>query len=110
MTLLRHASLIDGMTADAGIEGTDVGTVGPAGGLPRRQGEQEIDLTGYLLLPVPVEAHAHLDKCFSLDRADRRPAGLAGAIELDRELTRTWTSPTSWRGHVPGPSTVWRRP
>jgi cytosine/creatinine deaminase len=93
MTLLRHATLIDGRLADVRIDGTDIGTVGPAGGLPWRHGEQEIDLTGYLLLPAPVEAHAHLDKCFSIGRADRRPVGLAGAIELYRQLKKDMDVP-----------------
>lgn len=93
MTLLRHAGLRDGTRADVRIEGTDIGAAGPAGSLQRRPGEQEIDLTGYLLLASPVEAHAHLDKCFSLDRTDRRPAGLAGAIDLYRELAKDMDVP-----------------
>lgn len=39
-----------------------------------------LDLSGYLLLPSPVEAHAHLDKALLAERATSPARDLAGAI------------------------------
>ncbi|MCD4853424.1 amidohydrolase family protein [Arthrobacter sp. AK01] len=41
----------------------------------------EMDMDGYLLLPSPVEPHAHLDKALLGRRVPNRTGDLAGAIE-----------------------------
>jgi cytosine deaminase len=40
-----------------------------------------LDLQGYLLLPAPVEPHAHLDKAFLAERIPNPKGDLLGAIE-----------------------------
>jgi cytosine/creatinine deaminase len=40
-----------------------------------------LDLHGYLLLPAPVEPHAHLDKAFLAERIPNPKGDLLGAIE-----------------------------
>lgn len=40
-----------------------------------------VDLTGHLLLPAPVEIHAHLDKAYTADDVANPGGDLAGAVE-----------------------------
>lgn len=60
--LLSGARLPDGRSVDVRIAGDRIDAVGPAGTL---SAPERLDLTGYLLLPAPVEPHAHLDEAFS---------------------------------------------
>ncbi|MFC1433004.1 hydrolase [Streptacidiphilus sp. N1-3] len=60
--LLSGARLLDGRTVDVRITGDRIEAVGAAGSL---SAAERLDLTGYLLLPAPVEPHAHLDEAFS---------------------------------------------
>lgn len=50
-----------------------------------------VDLAGAPLLPGLVEAHAHLDKTFTLARLGAVPPGLLPAIEAMRADSRCWT-------------------
>lgn len=58
------------------------GTIAAAGAsLASLPGEELVDCTGLVLLPAPVEPHAHLDKALSGDRAPNPSGHLLGAIE-----------------------------
>ncbi|MHA6760646.1 amidohydrolase family protein [Streptacidiphilus sp. PAMC 29251] len=60
--LLSGARLLDGRTVDVRIAGDRIEAVEAAGSL---SAAERVDLSGYLLLPAPVEPHAHLDEAFS---------------------------------------------
>ncbi|QMU79372.1 hydrolase [Streptacidiphilus sp. PB12-B1b] len=60
--LLSGARLPDGRTVDVRISGGRIEAIGAAGSL---SAAERLDLSGYLLLPAPVEPHAHLDEAFS---------------------------------------------
>lgn len=55
---------------------TDAATV-----LPPLPGDELVDCSGLVLLPAPVEPHAHLDKALSGDRAPNPAGDLLGAID-----------------------------
>lgn len=85
--LLRGARLPDEGVRDV-LVGTDSGLVArvaPPGLLP--SGPDELDLTGYLLLPAPAEPHAHLDKALTWDLAGALPGDLLSAV-------------TAWRAYA----------
>ncbi len=60
--LLSGARLPDGRSVDVRIAGERIEAIGAAGTL---SAAERLDLTGYLLLPAPVEPHAHLDEAFT---------------------------------------------
>ncbi|MCI0636192.1 MAG: amidohydrolase family protein, partial [Actinobacteria bacterium] len=66
--------------------------MGPAGELPSNEGEEELDLSGYLLLPALVEPHAHLDKALTADRVDNPTRDLLGAIAAWHAYRETLSS------------------
>ncbi|MFJ8791012.1 amidohydrolase family protein [Streptomyces sp. NPDC102462] len=73
--VLCGARLTDGRTVDVRLDGGRIEAVGTAGSLapgPARSGSR-VDLSGYLLLPAPVEAHAHADTALSADRGGPVP-------------------------------------
>ncbi|MEV0459125.1 hypothetical protein [Catellatospora methionotrophica] len=90
--LLRHATLTDGRhvdvtlnngmithveaVADTARAGADVlgGGEGPAAA------PAAVDLAGHLLLPAPMEIHAHLDKALSADAVPNPAGDLMGAV------------------------------
>ncbi|MEZ0092040.1 hydrolase [Streptacidiphilus sp. EB129] len=72
--LLSGPRLADGRTVDVRISGGRIEAVGAAG---RLSAPERLDLTGYLLLPAPVEAHAHLDEAFTA--TPRQPGRAPGA-------------------------------
>ncbi|TAM66674.1 MAG: hydrolase [Microbacteriaceae bacterium] len=89
---LRSATLKDGRVVDVMIRDgriTDVVESESPGGRESRFGESmagfeppaDIDLSGYVLLPSPVEPHAHLDKALVAARVPNVTGDLAGAIE-----------------------------
>ncbi|MEV7734488.1 amidohydrolase family protein [Streptomyces sp. NPDC088921] len=85
--LLRGARLPDEGVRDV-LVSTDSGLVArvtPPGLLP--SGPDELDLTGYLLLPAPAEPHAHLDKALTWDLAGALPGDLLSAV-------------TAWRAYA----------
>jgi cytosine deaminase len=67
---LCGARLTDGRTVDVQLDGGRIEAVGTAGSLAaggaRARGGR-VDLGGYLLLPAPVEPHAHADTALSAD-------------------------------------------
>lgn len=89
LTVLRNATLSDGSLVDVGLAGGVVVSVRAAAG--GSDGLEELDLTGYVLLPAPAEPHAHLDKARSWDHI-RPPLGdLELAIASWRAYAETMT-------------------
>ncbi|WP_263252321.1 amidohydrolase family protein [Saccharopolyspora rosea] len=84
--LLRGTTLPDGRRADVLLRDGRIAAVGGGGA-----GAEQLDLTGYLLLPSGVETHAHLDKAF-LGRRVLNPAGdLDGAVDAMKAIAPTMT-------------------
>jgi cytosine deaminase len=69
--LLDHPDPVEVAIADGRVAGVGSGLVG----------EERWDAGGHLLLPGLVEAHTHLDKCFTMRLAPNRSGTLAEAIE-----------------------------
>ena len=88
LLLLRGVRLADGRIADVEVDaGTGLVTrVAPR--LTPAAGSRLLELPGYLLLPAPVEPHAHLDKAFLAERIPNPRGDLLGAIEA-MEANRT---------------------
>ncbi len=83
--LLTGALLADGRRCDVRLRAGRVLEVRPAGHRPAVPGptvppDRVVDLDGWLLLPAPVEPHAHLDKAYTADRVDNPTGDLAGAV------------------------------
>ncbi|MFJ9607041.1 hydrolase [Kitasatospora sp. NPDC101176] len=109
--LLTGARLADGRVVDVRISGDRiqaVGTVGSLGPLPALPGAPtvttgaRIDLTGYLLLPAPAEAHAHYDTAFSAALPappPDTPADLTRRV-TEAALTSLGYGATAQRTHV----------
>jgi cytosine deaminase len=78
--VLRRARLATGVVVDVEVDG-DTGTIHRvAPDLSPPQTARVLDLDGYLLLPAPVEPHAHLDKAFLAERIPNPKGDLLGAI------------------------------
>ncbi len=79
-------------TTDVGIDGPSgtIAAVGPD--LTPEAGGTTVDLGGYLLLPAPVEPHAHLDKAFLAERIANPSGDLLGAIEAMQAGRHTLTA------------------
>jgi cytosine deaminase len=77
-TVLRHATLADGSTADVRLSGATITGVGADVG---EDGEDVVDLSGHVLLASAIEPHAHLDKAFLSERLENPAGDLRGAIE-----------------------------
>jgi cytosine deaminase len=78
MTLLHNVTLPSGARADVLLAEGRIASVhsGRAGA----HGPEVVDLSGHLLLPAPVEAHAHLDKAYTADAVRNRHRDLPGAV------------------------------
>lgn len=109
--LLTGARLADGRVVDVRISGDRiqaVGTVGSLGPLPAVPGGPtsttgaRIDLTGYLLLPAPAEAHAHYDTAFSAALPAPPPETRTDLVRRVTEaaLTSLGYGATAQRTHV----------
>ncbi|MFJ2738961.1 amidohydrolase family protein [Streptomyces sp. NPDC087440] len=64
--LLSGARLTDGRTVDVRLRDGRIEAVGTAGSLPALTASR-VDLSGFLLLPAPVEPHAHSDTALTAD-------------------------------------------
>lgn len=83
--LIRNARCVDGRLVDVLCRDGAVADVAAAGQVAAPVDAAVEDLAGWLLLPGPVEPHAHLDKALSAD-AVANPAGtLEGAITVWRQ-------------------------
>lgn len=85
--LLRGARVSSGRKVDVEVGGGVIEGVRPAAagedagsGRPRAGTTAVMDLRGYVLLPSPVEPHAHLDKALLLARSPNPDGSLAGAV------------------------------
>ncbi|RSS69853.1 amidohydrolase family protein [Streptomyces sp. WAC06614] len=82
-TWLTSARRADGSPVDVLMADGTVTEVVPAGASAGRDGDAErLDLTGYLLLPAPVEPHAHLDKTGTWDDVGCDTGELSDAVRL----------------------------
>ncbi|GIH06432.1 cytosine deaminase [Rhizocola hellebori] len=73
--LLRGVTLEDGRHTNVLLRGNVIEAVGA------QAGDETLDLEGYLLLPAPAEAHAHLDKAYTADVVPNPAGDLMGAVE-----------------------------
>ncbi|HEX6684359.1 MAG TPA: amidohydrolase family protein [Candidatus Limnocylindrales bacterium] len=73
--ILRHLTLPDGSRCDMRLGDGLIESTGQAGSF-----EDGEDFQGYLILPAPVEPHAHLDKAFSADQVPNPGGDLLGAV------------------------------
>ena len=84
--VLRSATLANGVVADVLLRNGLIEKVAPlaweaAGAIPAGlEGVAELEMLGYLLLPSPVEPHAHLDKALLGRRVTNVTGDLSGAI------------------------------
>ncbi|MFI0965157.1 amidohydrolase family protein [Streptomyces sp. NPDC021080] len=97
--LLCGAQLTDGRAVDVRLGGGRIEAVGTAGSLAAGASgarAAKVDLRGYLLLPAPVEAHAHSDTALTADGqgplayddpAIRRRATEAALLQLGHGAT-----------------------
>ena len=92
LRVLRNATLSDGSVVDVEISGGVVVSTRPA--VPdssTADGDDVLDLAGYLLLPAPAEPHAHLDKARSWDLIAPPMGDLGLAIASWRAYAETMT-------------------
>lgn len=75
---LAGGHLQDGQCVDLEVESDTIVAIRPA--LPRRPSPQLVDAHGYLLLPAPAEAHAHLDKVLTASLLANPTGDLDGAV------------------------------
>ena len=87
--LLRGPTLADGSSVDVRVIGTRIREVAAAGHLPPEPDEEGLDLSRYVLLSVPAEPHAHLDKALAADVAENTSGDLLGAIAAWHAYRRT---------------------
>ncbi len=92
ISAIRNATLVDGsvgdvMLADGVVTGASAGIGNSAG--PR---SDELDATGYLLLPATAEPHAHLDKARSWDLINPPMGDLGVAIASWKQFAATMTT------------------
>jgi cytosine deaminase len=91
--LPRDWPRVDGRPAlaDLHLEQGRMGTLRPAAGATPADGAWQLD--GTPVLPGLVDAHAHLDKTFTIDRAPAARPGLLGALEAMHRDRAGWTVP-----------------
>jgi len=92
LSRLLGATLTDGSRVDVDLTGDTVTSVGPALPHARPAAEDELDLTGFVLLTAPAEPHAHLDKALSWDAIDPPMGDLDQAIASWRAYSTRMTS------------------
>ncbi|WP_395639760.1 amidohydrolase family protein [Pseudolysinimonas sp.] len=93
LRVLRNATLPDGSIVDVELGGGVVVSTRPAARdySTTEEGDDVLDLTGYLLLPAPAEPHAHLDKARSWDLIAPPMGDLGLAIASWRAYAETMT-------------------
>jgi cytosine deaminase len=79
--VLRGVWLPDGRLADVGVVDGRIDAIDIPNSVDNPAPDAElVDLPGYLLLPAPVEPHAHLDKAYSAEAAPNAAGDLGGAV------------------------------
>jgi cytosine deaminase len=91
LTRLLDATLPDGTRVDVELDGQRVAAVEPAGTMAPTGADEELHLSGFMLLTAPAEPHAHLDKACSWDLIEPPVGDLVAAIDAWREHTLTMT-------------------
>jgi cytosine deaminase len=89
--VLRGARLTDGSVVDVRLEGDTVASVSPAVPIDAPVDDDELDLTGFLLITAPAEPHAHLDKARTWDGANPPFGDLVRAVDSWRAYSATET-------------------
>lgn len=89
VSLLRHATLPDGARVDVVLDSGWVADVLDAGSAP--PAGNEVELSGFLLLPSAADPHAHLDKACSWESILPPMGDLASAITAWRAYSATMT-------------------
>ena len=81
--LLRSVTLPDGTRADVRLSGGRIASIDHSTDDPPAppDGASVHELDGWLVLPSPVEPHAHLDKAYTADLVANPSGDLLGAIE-----------------------------
>jgi len=87
--VLRGAHLVDNSRVDVVLDGDTVAEVSPAAPIPAVLTDDELDLTGFLLITAPAEPHAHLDKARSWDAAAPPFGDLTKAVDSWRSFSAT---------------------
>lgn len=77
-TTLTGATMPDGRVRNVVLRHGIISHLRPVG-IPE-PGQATLDLTGYLLLPAPVEPHMHLDRALTWEPVGSDPDGRDGAI------------------------------
>jgi cytosine deaminase len=91
-TILKHATVrsdLAAATCDVLLDAGRIAAIGPSGTVTAPSDADAVDLRGHVLLPAPVEPHAHLDKAFLAELVVNPSGDLLGAIEAmtaNREL------------------------
>lgn len=78
--LLEQTTLADGSRVSVRVRDDVIAEIGPPGTLDDIEGEERLDLGGYVLLPAPAEPHAHLDKAYTAERFSITAGDLLEAI------------------------------
>ncbi|MDI2132011.1 amidohydrolase family protein [Yinghuangia seranimata] len=89
-TTLTGATLPDGRVRNVVLRHGSVSHIRPVG-IPD-PGQTVVDLTGYLLLPAPVEPHVHLDRALTWEPVGSDPDGRDGAVRSWRAWSARYTT------------------
>ncbi len=96
--LLRGGALADGTPADLLVRSGRIAAVlAPGAPVPPEHDRATpddlrcVDVSGHLLVPAPVEPHAHLDKALTAGLVDMPGFDLVGAVAAWRRISRTLT-------------------
>ncbi len=85
--MLSSITLLNGERSDVYLSGGLINAIMPSGSAyPNGSQYKKMELSGYLLLPAPVEAHAHLDRALLVDRATNPGGDLIEAIAAIRAI------------------------
>ncbi|WP_298405705.1 amidohydrolase family protein [Ferrimicrobium sp.] len=87
--ILRGGNLADGSRCDIAIE-QDTGLIVEVGGLTINVNDTVESCEGMMILPAPVEPHAHLDKALLANRSDvpiNQSGDLISAISITNSVT-----------------------
>lgn len=79
--VLRGVHLANGRTVDLHLASGRIGAITDVSPHSAEHVTEAADLSGYLVLPAPVEPHAHLDKAYTADLVGAEGADLSSAVE-----------------------------
>src|SRR5258708_24958245 len=79
------------LLCDIRVANKAITEVAPAGNLDPKPGEKTSDLGGRLVFPGFLDAHTHLDKAHSWNRAPNRRGQFWDAIQLLADDKKNWS-------------------